>query len=258
LCLIPLEIFRRQLVKLKIFIAVVLLFINVSGGYSEENSAHYVDVHNNPLPQYEWIYNELVKCFGDCVPQKITIKYSTGITSRFNPCSDSIIISKFSLEQNKLIEVIGHESCHLGLAHYTGRASILEKHRFFDEGFAEIFESIIGKRAEEYKCRALAYAAEQNYKNNVSFAKVQKWSVYFGNPRQKKANFGAYLVGASFDFFIIDTFGTEHLLALFRDIGQTRDLEQSFKNIFAKNKKIMEAEWLRYLSEITVNFAQKT
>lgn len=63
-------------------------------------------------------------------------------------------------------------------------------------------------------------------------------------------------MGASFIFFLIDTFGMDRLFAFFKDIGQTANQNKSFKNIFQKDIRVMENSWLGYLNKIKVSTIQ--
>lgn len=237
--------------KMMIFPLLPLLLIGSSVVHSEERQWHYFDVDHKPLPQYEFIYHKLKDYFQDKVPQKIVVKYIEGKNSRFDPVGDIVLIGEYGVKDDP-IGVIAHESCHLCLKNYTNKASVKEEFRFFDEGFADIFQSIVTHKADDYKNEALAIAALQNIRNNVSFEKAQKWPQYFGDP-QIKTNFYAYPVGASFDFFIMDTYGTKRLFAFFKDIGKTQDLTKSLRNIFKSDQQSIEAEWLQYLKKVNVS-----
>lgn len=218
---------------------------------SEERQWHYFDVNNEPLVQYESVYDQLNKYFKDGVPKKIIVKHITGNTSQFDPTFEAILLNEYALK-NDPVGIAGHESCHLCMANFTHEASVKEEFRFFDEGFADIFESIINNKTAEYKNESLAVAAIQNLKSNVSFDKVQKWSEYFGDPRTK-TNYYAYPVGASFNFFVIDTYGMDKLFMFFKDIGKTQDLAKSIKKVFKSDKLSIETEWQQYLKKVNLS-----
>lgn len=124
----------------------------LSGNY------HFYNPDNQPLPQYEPIYNELVNYFQDCVPEKITVIPINGKASRFDYQKEHVLISDYALK-NDPIGIVAHESCHLCMVNYTKGASVREEFRFIDEGFAEIFQSMISDKLEDYKSEALAVAA---------------------------------------------------------------------------------------------------
>ncbi len=237
-----------------VYFLLLSLFMKSAITYSEERQWHYFDVDNKPLPQYEFIYGKLKDYFKDNVPKKIVVKYITDTTektSRFDPINEIVLINEYSVKYD-LIGVIAHESCHLCMENFTEKASVKEEFRFLDEGFADIFQSIITNKADDYKNESLAIAAVQYNRNNISFEKVKKWSTYFGDP-QIKINFYAYPVGSSFDFFIIDTYGMERLITFFKDIGRTQDLGKSLKKIFNNDKQSIESEWLQYLKKVNVS-----
>lgn len=237
--------------KKVIYFLFLLLFIGSSIIYSKERQWHYFDVDNKPLPQYEFIYDKLKDYFNSSVPKKIVVKFTTGNTSRFDPINEIVLINEYSTKYD-LLGVIAHESCHLCMENFTKRASVKEEFRFFDEGFANIFQSTIINKADDYKNESLTIATVQNNRNNVNFEKVQKWSEYFGDP-QIKTNFYAYPVGSSFDFFVVDTFGMDRLITFFKNIGKTQDLEKSLKNVFKNDKQSIESEWLQYLKKVNVS-----
>ncbi len=240
--------------KIRIFFGVLLLVLfSAALIYADSSTSHFFNVINQPLPEYEPVYPLLKQYFADSVPETIIVSYTKRKTSQFNPNSEIVLISEF-VQKDNAVAVVGHESSHLSLANLTQGASVMEQFRFFDEGFADIFESIVQKDTEAFKRDSLIIAALQSQNHNVSFKKVQNWSEYFGNP-QVKTNFYAYPVGSSFDFFIIDTYGMEQLFAFFKDIGNTQDLEKSIKNVFKKDQQVLETDWLRYLGKVDVSVA---
>jgi hypothetical protein len=238
--------------KIKVgYFLLFLIFMGSSMTYSEERQWHYFDIDHKPLTQYEFIYDKLKDYFKDSVPKNIIVKYTTGNTSQFDTINEAVLSNEFSAK-NDLSGIIAHESCHLCMANFTKMASVREEFRFFDEGFADIFQSTITSKSDDFKNESLTIAALQNNRNNVNFEKVQKWSEYFGNP-QIKTNFYAYPVGSSFDFFVIDTYGMDRLITLFKDIGKTQDLEKSLKNVFKNDKQSIESKWLQYLKKVNVS-----
>ncbi len=238
-----------------IYLLLPLVLMGSSVIHSEERQWHYFDVDSKPLPQYEFIYDKLREYFQDKVPQKIVVQYIKGKTSRFNPVGEMVLINEYSAQKDPVrVGVVAHESCHLCMENLTQGASIKEEFRFFDEGFANIIESIITNKADDYKKESLAIAAFQNTQNNVGFEKVQRWSRYYGDHQIRTNN--AYPIGSSFDFFIMDTYGINRLFAFFKDIGQTQDLAKSLRNIFKSGQQAIEVEWLQYLKTVHVSNAE--
>lgn len=236
------------------WLVLLLIWAAHPGAGSAEGDAHFYDAAGRPLPQYEWIAERLKEYFPESVPPRITVQFQNQWrSSRFHPTDAAVLIHESV--KNAPEPVIAHESCHLCLANLTKGASTREKFRFFDEGFAEVFENLTMKRFEAYKEEALTVAAAQHRRRNVSFARVQKWSEYYGDP-ETKTNFYAYPVGASFDLFIMDHFGKDRLLAFFKDIGETGDLARTVRNVLGSDLPELEAKWLRYLEEVDVSTAE--
>jgi hypothetical protein len=242
----------KQKFRYPVFASVLALLLgSVTVIRAAAETAHYYDLDGRPLPQYESIYPALQQYFGAAVPERIIVRGSQGSISRFDYLREMVLISEYHL-LNQALGTVAHESCHLCLENFTKGASVREEFRFFDEGLAEIFQSIIENRTAEYKAEALAVAALQHRRDNVAFAKVQKWSDYFGNP-QIKTNYYAYPVGASFNYFIIDTYGMDRLFDFFKEIGATGALEESSRHVFKKDQAALEAEWLAYLETVPVS-----
>ena len=109
-------------------------------------------------------------------------------------------------------QIIGHESCHLSMADFTNGASVKEKFRFFDEGFASIYEHMLANDSDDYKKTSLKIAVQQYLQGNVTFTKAQKWSEYFGDPK-KFVHYYAYPVGSSFVYYVIDSYGMDSFLS---------------------------------------------
>lgn len=197
--------------KLRLFIVIAILLAISSFAYSKDKKGHYFDADGKHLPQYDYIFDGLTKFFNKSVPDKITIIYTNEITSQFNAMNESVLINEASVK-NGPNQVIGHESCHLSMANFTNGASVKEEFRFFDEGFASIYEHMLANDSGDYKKISLKIAVQQNRQENVTFTKVQKWSEYFGDPK-KFTNYYAYPVGSSFVYYVIDSYGMDCFLA---------------------------------------------
>ncbi|MBN2547046.1 MAG: hypothetical protein JXB50_14690 [Spirochaetes bacterium] len=248
-------------IKIFLFLLISLFFLNKLI-YPVQSNNHYYDSYDNPLDKFEFVYDELKKYFKEKMPDKFIVKYiktETGIFSSnysyFNPRNGSILINE--LHKSDLIQTIAHESCNLCMAYITSNLSVNENYRFFDEGFASIFEKIILNKHEKivfdelenYKKNSLSIAADQNNKDNVNFKKVQKWSEYFGKTSEKTNDY-AYQVGSSFVFYIFDSYGIDSFFQFLIDIAKTQNMDKSFKNIFKKNKSEIEKEWQDYLKKV--------
>jgi hypothetical protein len=230
-------------------IALFLSILVPVAGIDADSDSHFYDTAGNPLPEYESVYPELVKYYGTHVPPKITVRYMDLVSSKFNVNKSEVLINRTAKEKYAR-RTVAHESSHLCLASLTEGASVREEFRFFDEGFAKIFDSIVADDLGNYRTEALSIAGRQAALRNVSFEKVRIWHEYFGNP-ETKTNPYAYPVGSSFDFYIIDTFGEKKLFEFFTDIGKTRDLERTLKNVFSRGRGDFENGWLAYLAAKT-------
>ncbi len=206
---------------------------------------HYFDDRDQPLPAWDSVWNQLDAVFGSGTPPRITIRRFSGDGGRFEP-PHTIVVSD-ALDGNGLVEVVAHESSHLSMYELTRGASATEPFRFFDEGYSDVVGKMIaGKDMASHKRSSLAIASREVNANGVGFATLQHWSAYAGNvPSQKQAY--AYPVGSSFVYFVIDLFGQKKLFDLFRDIGETRDLDTSLRNTLGLTAAEVERRWKAYL-----------
>jgi hypothetical protein len=89
-----------------IFLALVLVICYLT--YAQGSSGHFFDVQGKPLVQYEALFDELCNYFKDSVPERITIVYTKGSTSRFNDRDEWVLINE-TAARFKPYQVIGHE-----------------------------------------------------------------------------------------------------------------------------------------------------
>lgn len=215
---------------------------------------HYYDLNGNSLEQYDSLWETLHEYYGEHLPKVLTLGYIEGESSLFDPQNNRVNLAVRELYHPAGRRVIAHESSHIALYHLTAGASSLEPFRFFDEGQANIMGALAADALGDYKDLALNAAAIQYSKGNVSLERVQRWSSYYGEPDSR--NPYAYDVGASFNFFILEIYGQEALFRFFEDIGKTRDLSQTVRNLFNKSAGDFEAEWLQYLLEIDTSLVR--
>lgn len=216
-------------------------------------TAHFIGVDGKTWVEYAAVWNKLQAFYGNAMPKKITIKFidAKGF-SRFDPNRNIIFIDQQNYQELGA-RIIAHESSHLCLNLLTKTASTQEQFRFMDEGFAEIMAHRAFNDLDRYKFnRALPAAALQLQKNNLSFAKVQKWSEYFGDPHNGRWH--AYDVGASFDFFIIDKFGERKLRELFAAIGLSHDFAAAVYSVLGVTLATLEADWKVYVAKVPLSF----
>ena len=125
----------------------------------------------------------------------------------------------------------------------------MEAFRFFDEGYSDLVGKMIaGQNMENHKRSSLAIANREVTTKGVGFETMQHWSAYAGNsPNPRQAY--AYPAGSSFVYFVIDSFGEKKLFDFFRDIGETRDLDTSLRNVFGLTAGEVEQRWKDYLAK---------
>lgn len=75
--------------------------------------------------------------------------------------------------------------------------------------------------------------------------------MYFGDPSRNngKANWWAYEVGSSFNYYVIDTYGIDVLLAFFRAVGSEGDLNLALQSALKKDQTTVEREWQSWLDK---------
>lgn len=220
--------------------------------------AHFVGTDGKPWPQFEPTWDALRKVYGDAMPPRVTIAvFEEGGGGYFDTEHNTINLTRSYLEKMGA-ELVAHETSHLCLAVLTQGASATEHFRFIDEGLAEILGRRSSGRGEQYRTEVLAAAAKEARKGNVTFAKVQRWSEYFGDWQvsagpgpSRPRNWGAYLVGASFDFFLMERYGESKFMALLADIGRSRDLDASLKQVIGRSAAEVEAAWHAWLTQRT-------
>ena len=210
-------------------------------------AAHYFDERDQPLPEWNTVWSKLEAVFGSNTPPRITVRRFSGDGGRFDGQSPTITISD-AIEGDHLVEVVAHESSHLSMYQLTQGASATEPFRFFDEGYSDLVGKMIaGEDMANHKRSSLAIASREVKTKGVGFATMQHWSDYAGNvPSPKQAY--AYPAGSSFVYFVIDSFGEKKLFDLFRDIGKTRDLDTSLRNIFGLTAVEVEQRWKQYVT----------
>ncbi len=254
--------------KKYILIFIILIFFKFVMS-SDEIKFHFYNEKHEPIEKVEFIYNDLIKYFKDKVPDMITVKYIKtpisifGYDYSFATRGDTVLINEE--HKSDLIRLVAHESCHICFYYTLKEICAKEKYRFFNEGFCRIFDSIVVDeyenilfdQADAYKKAALAIAANENKKNNVSFKKVQKWFKYFGKINIEnasgKTNYYAYPVGSSFVYYIFDTYGIDSFFSFVNDLANSDDMNISFKKNFKKSKSEIEKEWLEYLGKVKID-----
>ena len=218
---------------------------------------HYFDERGQPLPEWDGVWSKLAALFGSDTPPRITLKRFSGVGGRFHGSSRTIVVSD-AVAGNGLVQIVAHESAHLCLCQVTRGASSMEPFRFFDEGYAHIVgKTIAGENMTNHKRSTLSIASAQVEAEALGFATVQRWSSYAGT-LPSEGNEYAYPVGSSFIYFVIDAFGENKLFDLFRDVGETRDLDASFQHVFGLGAAAIEQRWKDYVVKEAVPEAPLT
>jgi hypothetical protein len=208
-------------------------------------AGHFFDASGVSQPSYEAAWPILEDFFGPALPRRIVVEHVAEGTSRFDPDHQVIVVSRATTVAQSELAVVAHETAHLALAVLTRGASTLEPLRFIDEGLAMIIQKEVEGKLEAYKAGAIAFAAGRLATGNVTLVDLQHWSTYFGVP--PKADFDAYDVGAAFLCFIEDKYGRAQRATLLADLGRTRTLDVSLRNVFGSSVDETEVRWESYL-----------
>lgn len=209
----------------------------------------YVDITGAPVYGHERGIEILQSYYGDAVPTRFTIESTDKARSLFQPRGNRVLISNQSQHKEYNSCAVEHESAHLALFAYTRGASLREEFRFIDEGMATLIDAEACHRLEESKRKARRMAADAMRLNRVSFAAVQKWSVYFGIPERGTPNWDAYQIGVSFNLFLWERYGKERLLAFLKELGTQGELGAALQASVGKDAATIESEWLGYLGQ---------
>lgn len=232
-----------------IFSAIILAFLI---SCTTPSIGHFYDEAGSSLEQYDDIWNDLHSFFGGYLPKKIKVRYRcSGGASYFSNVEAMVTIDPAQDAPHEVL--LAHETAHIAMDKMTNGISFTEPFSFIDEGWASIVGSISIGKGVDYKNNSLKAAKLKKSKDEVSFDKVQDWKSYFGDrsviKSRSKQNFDAYRVGSTFLYYIIDNYGEDFLRRFFIDIGKTKSLSESLKNILGKSKSEVEKEWLDYIDE---------
>ncbi|MGZ3423200.1 MAG: Ig-like domain-containing protein [Polyangiales bacterium] len=209
--------------------------------------AHFVDSDGNTLEQYDAIWVWLSRVYGQAGPTPIRITFRGRGDSMFQVATSSMDLSLQPLDGRSPRATIAHEASHLFLAQLTKRASELEEFRFVDEGLASVLEHELDGPSTAFRKSALGGAALRLHEAKYGFARVQRWSTFFGVDRDR--DWGAYDVGASFVYFVRERYGEPALFKLLSTIGETRALGTAIARALGASMDDVEAGWLAYVEK---------
>jgi hypothetical protein len=208
-------------------------------------AGNFVDKNGKILPEHTAIWDFVNKEVGDC-PRKITFKDDSdgdGV-SRFVGNPPQVMMGKPS-DHPKFKMILAHETSHICLFNKTGGMSNQERFRFFDEGLADIIGGRFVDVDKWYKKLAFERTKKKLSQGKVSFHLVQKWKEYFGT--QLNVDYDAYMVGATFNFFLEEEYGPSKQQKFFRSIAKTQTLAKSINQTFGIEIAEFEKKWTAYI-----------
>lgn len=226
---------------MKIFICLL-----ISSFFSYPSKAGgFIDKDGKKLKQYDNVWNFVNKEVGDC-PKKVIFKLDVkkNSFSRFNGYPPRVILAK-KPEHKNFKMVLAHETAHVCLYNKTKKMSNKEQFRFFDEGLADMIGGGFVGGEKLYKKKAFKRAQKKLQERQISFDLVQNWKSYFGSP--PKVNYDAYMVGATFNYYVIEKYGRSKLNQFFISIGNTQSLKDSILKTFKVSPVEFETKWLEYI-----------
>lgn len=205
----------------------------------------------HPVQGLNHVWEAVQPFYGEIFPKVIRIKFHNDTFSGFE-FPDIMWLGNFSRNPNdrtkRFYEVVRHELSHLGNMHLTNSMSMENRFRFFDEGFAMFFE--FPQKQEWLFQKSFKIARKYLARGKVSFAQVQDWKSYFGDPlggSRNELDKNAYNIGATFVFFLINNYGKENFRNFLVAIGDTKDLELSLIRTYGISKEMAEKSWLDYI-----------
>ncbi len=205
-----------------------------------------------PLGGFDAAWEALHETFGAATPEAFTVVVKEpGGPSQFNTQATRLVLPRDTLA-TRGAPTLAHEGAHVCLSRLTEGASELEALRFVDEGLATIFEHRLAGTSAELEKSARRAAALQLAAGNLSFEKLARWSVYFGDPQQERRASFAYPVGAAFVLFLRDTFGDERFMALLVALGRSRTLDGAAQAALGRSAEELETAWLASLKAVKV------
>lgn len=228
----------------------------------------FYDACGNSLEIFDPVWQHLSEFFQVDTPERVVVDYKPTPPSMFRPDESRVEVQVVHLPSTQ--SVVAHEAAHLFIYHITQGASVEEDLRFIDEGLAEVSwistensnwatayhlqpSNARGGRLEEYKQLALDIAAVQLKADNLSIEKLQRWHEY----KKPLGSHLAYPIGSSFSLHLIDTYGHDKLLALLRNLGETKSLEAATRAVLGIGLSAVEERWLDSLrTRTTADMAQ--
>lgn len=228
------------------FLKIAVLAVLLAGCASTETptSAHYIDVTETKLSQYNSIW-QLVndKLRGSC-PETITVKYPDMPASLFLPMENSVLINPRDRKFNH-DTTLAHVTAHLCVFHLTHGGMRFEPFRFIDEGMASVIGAQANNTIAAYRTMSMVLAKRKIAKKQLTFDAITKWRTFFGTGNA--IDYDAYYIGANFIFFIDESFGVDKRFELLASIEKTKSLEKSIAEVYEMPLADMENKWREYV-----------
>lgn len=222
----------------------ICLFLSLFAVPVYAANSHFVDSDGNDLPQFDVLWVRLSNFYGAAVPNIIYADISNSAVSEFEP-PDHIHITPSSY-QSRPNETIIHETSHLANWKLSNGQTAETAFRFIDEGFATVWQESGTSNAGAWKTYLMKTAKACSAIGKVSFALAQDWSHYFGDS-PSNFHYDAYNVGASFVYFLQDTFGDDKLKEFLAALGSTQELGAAVQMTFGVGLGNFEAQWIAYI-----------
>ena len=203
--------------------------------------SHYVSSKGEVLEGYEKGYAVLQSYFGEAVPKKITVEFKDN-ESNYNNRWNTITLKAPNKNAFSICH-IAFMSSHLALFNFADEAPQREEFRFL-YGFSDLIKSESCDALKEYKQWAIRTTNDISKDKGISFEKMQDWSSL-----QTQIGDRSYQVGGSFMLYIIDTYGKDKLLAFFKAVGDSKNLDKALQASLGKDKATIEKEWLTYIAQ---------
>lgn len=230
----------------------LLLMVIAAGSPDAGPPLRFRSTDGGTLSGYGAAWDALHETFGEATPETFTVfvKEESG-PSQFNTQATRLVVPRDTLAERGSA-ILAHEGAHVCLSRLTQGASELEALRFIDEGLATLFEHRLAGTSAELEAAARRAAAIQLAAGNLSFAKLARWSEYFGDPKVERRSSFAYPVGAAFDLFLRDTFGEARFRAFLAALGSARTLDGAARVSLGRSASELEAEWLASVKAVKV------
>jgi hypothetical protein len=129
--------------------------------------------------------------------------------------------------------------------HLTQMMSKENRFRFFNEGFARLFE--YSENPSWYFNTTMKVGKEYLKKGKVSFSQIEDWITYWGDPEVGNLDPNAYNIGSTFVYFLINTYGKNCFRKFLVVIGKTQNLNLALSQTYQLSRKKAQRRWRKYI-----------